>query len=465
MSGIATVSLVCTNSQRRLSIRTSLAVLIFTFIFSTVAKTAEYLGVEEPAPTSADQIESPLENLIEDFERDPWVVFPGIDDWRQTRGPFLRDGQLAFNFRSYDFDGTRQDGSEPQAWVAGGEIAFRSGKWRDILILGSSLYGSYEIDSNADAGGTRLLKQNGGDISVLGQAYLELHWKGLQGRFYRQELNLPYINRFDSRQIPNTFEAYGIGRKGSQLNFAIGYVDKIKRRDDDGFVSMGQAAGVSGSNSGTTIAGARWLPESRSFDIGVMSQYTEDIFNTFYLEMNSERDLGKGWDLKLSGQYTDQRSVGKEFLGDFSTNTWGLRFATSYKYAVLTLAHTNTDDSAAIRSPYGGRPSYLSSMIRDFDRANEKAWRLGVSYHFDRLGLPGVSMIVNMTKGRHAQDPLTGAHLPDETEYDYTVDFKPQRGAFRGFWLRARYAKVSENGFGKVEDQIRIILNYSLPLI
>ena len=189
---------------------TSLPILVLGLVFSQVCEGAEYIGVEDTAPTSADEIESPLDNLIQEFERDPWVVFPGIDEWRQSRGPFFRDSQLAFNFRSYDFEAAQSDGSEQQAWVGGGEIAFRSGKWRDLLIVGTSLYGSYEIDSNVDAGGTGLLKQDGSNISVLGQAYLEVHWKGLRGRFYRQALNLPYINRLDSRQIPNTFESYGI---------------------------------------------------------------------------------------------------------------------------------------------------------------------------------------------------------------------------------------------------------------
>ena len=159
------------------------------------------------------------------------------------------------------------------------------------------------------------------------------------------------------------------------------------------------------------------------------------------------------------------KSRRSDLLGDFSTSTWGTRIAASYRFGVATLAFTQTDDGAGIRSPYGGRPSYLSLMIRDFDRANEQAWLAGFSYHFDRLGLPDLSAFINVAKGRHARDPDTLARLPDQTEYDYTIDYRPKRGILNGLWLRLRYARVDEDGAGKVTDEIRVIANYILPIL
>jgi hypothetical protein len=72
---------------------------------------------------------------------------------------------------------------------------------------------------------------------------------------------------------------------------------------------------------------------------------------------------------------------------------------------------------------------------------------------------------MNVVKGRHAQLPLTGLKLRDQSEYDYTVDYKPSSGPLEGFWLRTRYAKVREDGLGKVTDELRVILNYSLPIL
>ena len=192
--------------------------------------------------------------------RDPRVVFRPLDEWRQTRPPFQRDGQVKFDFRTYSFDATRADNQEPQAWAAGGQLSYRSGKWRDFLSLGAAWYGSYEISGNDDASSSALVQPNGDNISVIAQAFVELARDGWIARFYRQELDLPYINRFDVRMLPNTFEAYGIGHRRSNFSFLIGQVEKIKRRNDDEFVPMSVAAGVPDSNKGVTMAGFEWSP-------------------------------------------------------------------------------------------------------------------------------------------------------------------------------------------------------------
>ena len=440
--------------------------LFFTLLVFIVipCQSAEYRNAESPAPRSADEVESTLDNITPQWMRGKRIVFDAIDGWRKQQAPFIRDGQTRFDFRTYSFDGLQRTGREPQSWVAGGELAYRSGKWRDILAIGASWYGSFEIEGNTDAASSGLIQTDGGNISVIGQAFAQLDWKGLQARLYRQGLDLPYINRNDIRQIPNTFEAYGIGRKGTALDFVIGHVDKIKRRTDDEFISMTEAAGGSG-DAGTTVVGTWWTPTAHSVELGAVTQITENAFNTFYTEINWERLFTETMSVKLAGQYTDQRSVGADQLGDFKTDTWGARLSASYGKALFTLAFTQTDSGADIRSPFGGRPSYLSSMISNFDRANERAWRVGLSYHFDRLGLPGLSAFINVSKGRNAINEMNLQPLPAQTEYDYTVDFRPDRGTLEGFWLRVRYARLDENGSGKVADQIRIILNYSLPIL
>lgn len=425
----------------------------------------EYQRAEQTAPTTVAEIDSSLGNIARDFVRDPRAVFRPIEEWRKEQGPFFRDGQVKFDFRTYSFDATRAPEQEPQSWAAGGQLNYRSGRWRDVLSVGASWYGSYEINGNDDAGGSALVQPNGDNISVIAQAFVELSRDGWIARFFRQELDLPYINRFDVRMLPNTFEAYGIGRETSNFRFLIGQVEKIKRRNDDEFVPMSVAAGVPDSDNGVTIGGFEWAPGDRNFTIGATSQYTKDLFNTFYTELNWDRKFGEDLGIKLSGQYTDQRSVGQDLLGDFSTSTWGARIATSYRYAVVRLAFTQTGDGAGIRSPYGGRPSYLSLMIRDFDRPNERAWRGGLSYHFDRLGLPDLSAFINFAKGRQARDPDTLERLPDQTEYNYTIDYRPKRGILNGLWLRLSYAHVDEDGAGKVADEIRVIANYDLPIL
>ena len=64
--------------------------------------------------------------------------------------------------------------------------------------------------------------------------------------------------------------------------------------------------------------------------------------------------------------------------------------------------------------------------------------------------------------GNNAEDTVTNESLPDETEYNFTLDFRPKSGALNGLWLRARYAYVDFEG-GKDTQDTRVILNYELP--
>ena len=103
-------------------------------------------------------------------------------------------------------------------------------------------------------------------------------------------------------------------------------------------------------------------------------------------------------------------------------------------------------------------------MIFDFDRANEEAWRIGLSQNFAKRGLPGVSLIVNYTKGRNATNDI-GELLPDADELDITVDFRPEKGFFKGLWLRVRYADANRGSPVADREDWRIIVNYSVSAL
>ncbi len=429
-----------------------------------VLKAAEYKDAENTAPKSVDDMSNTLEDIAGTILLARTPVIDAIDEWRNEQGPFWRDGHVKFNFRTMDFESEIGNIFKTQAWAAPGEIAYRSGQWRDFLTIGASLYGSYKINGNAFPGATGMLQLDGDNITTLGQAYVELDWKGVTGRFYRQALDVPYLNRNDSRMIPNTFEAYGIGREGTSLDFLVGYVDKVKLRNREDFISMGEAAGVGDGDSGTRLAGVLWSPVGTGFSWGATVQHTSDVFGLFYTEADWKRNID-GLGFRFAAQYTDQESVGDELIGKFNTSALGLKASASFRDAVLSLAYTDTDGGAKIRSPFGGRPGYTSSMLRDFDRASEKAWRVGLSYHFDALGLPGWSANLNYTRGRDAANDEFPIQLADNREIDYTVDFKPDSGRWVGLWLRIRYATVREDDRGEVASQLRIIVNYTVSVL
>jgi hypothetical protein len=144
--------------------------------------------------------------------------------------------------------------------------------------------------------------------------------------------------------------------------------------------------------------------------------------------------------------------------GDFGTYTVGARATISYRHAVLSFAGTYTDEDAGILSPFGGRPSYLSIIIANFDRAGEAAWLTGLSYNFGRFGIDGLGFDVKYVAG------YVNGSAPDRDELDVTLDFKPQRTFLRGLWVRLRYAKLDVDD-GSGFDDVRFIVNYEIPLL
>ncbi len=441
-------------------------VLVFSFSISVgfESHATEYRAAEVTPPRSVEEIESTLSNASNHilFIRGP--VAKAIDEWRKTKRPFLRDGHVQVNFRTMDFRDDKINISKTKAWAAPGEIAYRSGKFRGFLTVGASVYGSFKLSGNENAGGSGLLQLNGDNITTLGQAYLEFNWKGLIGRVYRQTLDLPYLNRDDIRMIPNTFEAYAIGRKNSTFDFMVGYVDKFKRRNSEDFISMGEAAGVDGSDTGTRVAAVQWKPPETDFEWGATLQRTPDIIELFYTEANWTR-VRWGWGIRGAVQYTRQKGIGRDLLGDFKTDQIGLQLSTSFRNAVLGIALTKTDDGASINSPFGGKPGFTTSMLRDFDQANEKAFRFSLSWHFDAIGLPDLSANIRHTRGKNALNTDSLITLGDNRETDYTLDYKPESGRLQGLWFRVRYAELREEDAGKIEKQLMIILKYHLSIL
>jgi len=443
-----------------------LIVLLFTTSLFTRAAEPDYLSGKQPVAPSVEQSQGPMDEAYSAEERLP-SIFPGLKKHLETAAPFWRDTQLSFLPRMYSLNRTRDGAKDIGAWALGGRLQYRSGWWQDRIQLGVSWYTSQKLHGHKDKDGSLLLKPGQQGFSVLGEAYLEVKLTDTTwARLYRQSFDLPYVNRQDTRMLPNTFEAYTlISDASDNLVMGISHVTKMKRRSFDEFIPMSEAAGFDGTDEPMTMAGARYTFRN-GVSIGAINQYAHEYMNTFYAEATSVWKFTDEAVVKLAGQYTDQRSVGDEFGGDFDTSVYGVKAALSYRNATFTLTHTSTDEDSRISSPFGGYPGYLSIIIKDFNRADEDAWLLGFSYDFSRVGIPGLSSFVNYARG---DTPDSGKNAsPDQEELDVTVDYRFKNGPLKGLWLRGRAAFVDQDDdvSGAVDLQdYRFIVNYELPIL
>ena len=67
-------------------------------------------------------------------------------------------------------------------------------------------------------------------------------------------------------------------------------------------------------------------------------------------------------------------------------------------------------------------------------------------------------------RGVDAINPTTGDGLPNRTEYDVFLQYRPAEGHWQGLRLQAKYANVVGHGLGVRDNQpeLRLIADYSI---
>jgi hypothetical protein len=379
---------------------------------------------------------------------------------------FFRDTDLRLHLRTFYFDRHNPDLTQNQAWAIGGWLQYTSGWLADVFQVGATAYTSQPLYAPEDKDGTSLLAPGQEEITVpFGQAYARARWKDYAVlTAYRQSVNDGYIGPQDNRMIPNTFEGVTLHGELCKVDYQVGYLWEMKPRNRDGFIPMSEQAGVAGSDEGVAFGSLAWHPTDH-WEVFVGDYYTPDVFNIAYGYVKHDRRLGHCAKAEMGFQFTDQRSVGDELLGDFAT--WnagaGARVVWDWGLTLGAAVHATGSD-ANIRSPYGTWPGYLSLIETDFNRANEVAFGVGARFAFGkshRLHVPGLLLVLAYARGFERENPATGASLPDTGELDFDVTYDVPR--VKGLQLRFRNAYVDTDG-EQVGYQFRFIVNWEVDL-
>jgi hypothetical protein len=409
-----------------------------------------------PPPDSA-------ENLPSIFD----LGTAGIEEPSAPLKDFLEASTLKLKLRNYYLNRDRPSSADSSAWAQGGSVEYSTGKIAGVFSATFEQFGSFKLWAPDQYTGTLLLEPDQDNINVLGVANARIDLEGNIISVFRQKYDLPYLNQQDNRMIPNTFEGYTIAMpktSNDRFQYVLGFVDKIKKRDSDTFVSMSDAAGITAHESGLFMAGGRFFPIPE-WSVAAIDLYTKDILNYFYTETIYKRKYTEDFANNLSLQFSTQNTVGDDLLTGDSYNSffWGIQDAVSYRHAVLKAAVNQTDTGATMRSFYGSYPGYTSSIVEDFNRAGETSWLVGLSYDFGRLGLKDLSLSSNYISGSGAVDEITKLDIADKTETDVTLDYKVSDGLLKGFWIRLRSATITEEHKPNTQDY-RVIVNYEIPL-
>jgi hypothetical protein len=419
-----------------------------------------------PHPENATDLQGSLQAGFAQRREVPDSLFPGATAWVGRQSEPMKGTAFGYDFRTYYFDRRNSSTSKAKAWTAGGQLTYTSGWWNN-LALSANYYSSWAIDAPSDKPGTGLLQPNNDDINVLGELNLRLRISDengdMQVRLGRQRLDLPFVNKHDIRAVPASHEGITVVRRDSNLDFVIGHLTKFKNYDSQEFVYMSEAAGAPGTDNGLTLIGAR-ASFFDNFTVGAINYFGEDTFDTFYIESEYHDAIGTDIDFRVSAQYTRQTSNGNELIGNFSTDTAGLRFAFGWHDFVFKVARTSTSDDFNVQKPWGGTPSYNSIQRLDFDRAGEESYTFGMSYNAEQW-IPGLSGFLTLATGRDAVVPGTSIGLPDRNEYDITFDYKPPGNFWKGLWIRVRANYIDTKGDGENVRDYRVIINFPIRVL
>ena len=470
--------MVCVHSHKekftvkRLLKRHPIEIVLFLgclsfFIFADVcsASQPEYILDDSTAEGNIKDQNTPLGAEFEE-KAEALPLFPRLKNKLIFMSPFFRDTALNLRIRSYYYyrDFLNTD-TINEAWTLGGWLEYRSGWWKDRIQIGATGYTSQPLYAPDDRGGTQLLAPGQESLGAIGQAYIHARvMEDMNLKLFRQTFHLPYINMQDSRMVPSTHEAYTfVGRSVHQFDFIASHVTRMKTRNSNDFQYMSEVAGVPGSSDGVTMAGARYsFTEHHS--LGAISQYGWNLWNTLYAEFDGVWTLKDNCELRIASQFTDQRSVGDELRGDFSTWSLGGTATIGYRGLGVSFSFSTTDEGGATRNPWGGNPSYLSLMLKDFNRAGENAWLVALKYDFSDIGLDGLSAFA---KYAHGDTPDSGGRAsPDQRELDLTVDYRFKKTVLKGIWLRFRWAYLDQDGPSAQDiNHLRLVLNYDIPVL
>jgi hypothetical protein len=289
----------------------------------------------------------------------------------------------------------------------------------------------------------------------------------------RQLVDTPLINPSDNRMVPNTFTGttlVTLPDKDRNYDYALGYLWDVKQRDSNDFISMSDAlAGANVVNRGAPFGMARYRPFSGLSTV-IMDYYVKDFVNTGFAQV--EYDFRKPKDvpnLIMGANVIDQRSVGSDLLTGSAFQTYQASAKAQMTYAGWTLfvAGSSTGDESKIFSPFGTKPNYTDMQQVSFDNANEKAiggsaaYDLG--YQFGKFGLSGLSAGAWYTRGSDAINPTTNLGIPDRSEADFWIQYRPTEGPWKGFRLKTQYSDLWQLGNVRgPQSEFRFIVDYTV---
>lgn len=424
-----------------------------------------------------------------------------------TAAGFIEDSKATLGLRNFYFDrddkNTANSNNEASEWGQGFIFNYQSGYTEGTVGFGLDAIGlvGVKLDSGGDSSTPRSrapgalfpVESDGSAVDNYGKAGVTA-----KARLSKTELRigtlqpkLPVINFNDGRLLPQTFEGAQVtSAEIDGLTLTAGQLESTKTRSstDDIALRIGGAA----SFQGTAADSNEFIYAGGDYKItkDLTAQYyygnLEDFYTQHFLGLIHNLALPVGA-LKTDLRYFNSGSDGKNGSlagrtegykssgfwragdsknGEVDNNTWSALFTYSLSGHALSAGYQQvTGDSAfPFVSQGDGATAYLITdrQIGKFANAGERTWLAEYGYDFASAGIPGLKATVTYLSGSNIDAAESDRK---EWERDLRVDYTLQDGALKGLGLSWRNATFRGNTSAADQDENRLIVSYSLPLL
>ena len=263
----------------------------------------------------------------------------------------------------------------------------------------------------------------------------------------RQLVKTPYINPQDNRMIPNTVEGVAVMRRSDEaqvLNYGAGYLWGFKARKTRAISCRSRRSWASTRIVACWSAAQSWCRSKGSRS--VPSTIASPMCSTRHSPRStgSFPPIGDGLQIRISANYTDQRTVGEDLIAGapYATSQVSARFTVSYRDATLLAAVSANGDDADLSGPFGSFPAYTVLDQLNFNDAGETTAVIGAAYDFSHLITDGLKFQTRYGRGWGVIDPATGAPQSHQDELNLELEYQPRSGPFENLHFQLFYSGV-----------------------
>ncbi|WP_282876214.1 OprD family porin [Pseudomonas peli] len=424
-----------------------------------------------------------------------------------TAAGFIEDSKATLGLRNFYFDrddkNTANSNNEASEWGQGFIFNYQSGYTEGTVGFGLDAIGlvGIKLDSGGDSSTPRSrapgalfpLESDGSAVDNYGKAGVTA-----KARLSKTELRigtlqpkLPVINFNDGRLLPQTFEGAQVtSAEIDGLTLTAGQLESTKTRSstDDIALRIGGAASFQGkaADSNEFIYAGGDYKITKDLTAQYYYGNLEDFYKQHFLGLTHNLALPVGA-LKTDLRYFNSGSDGKNGSlagrtegykssgfwragdsknGEVDNNTWSALFTYSLSGHSLSAGYQQVSGNSAFPfvSQGDGATAYLITdrQIGKFASAGERTWLAEYGYDFASAGIPGLKATVTYLSGSNIDAADSDRK---EWERDFRVDYTLQEGALKGLGLSWRNATFRGNTSAADQDENRLIVSYSLPLL